>query len=55
MDVIPLDPSLVRGSHGRLPSRPREGPLLISSSGRQRVSRLKMTEVPALIEATIFD
>ncbi len=55
MDVIPLDPSLVRGSHGRLPSRPREGPVLISSSGKQRVSRLKMTEVPALIEATIFD
>jgi len=31
MDVIPLDPSLVRGSHGRLAENPREAPVLISS------------------------
>jgi predicted AlkP superfamily pyrophosphatase or phosphodiesterase len=31
MDVIPLDPSLVRGSHGRLTEDPSNGPLLISS------------------------
>jgi predicted AlkP superfamily pyrophosphatase or phosphodiesterase len=31
MDVIPLDASLVKGSHGRLTDDPRDGPLLISS------------------------
>ena len=31
MDVIPLDASLVRGSHGRLPETPAAGPVLISS------------------------
>jgi predicted AlkP superfamily pyrophosphatase or phosphodiesterase len=33
MDVIPLDASLVRGSHGRLASSPAEGPLLITGHG----------------------
>ena len=31
MDVIPLDPALVKGSHGRLPEREADGPLVISS------------------------
>jgi predicted AlkP superfamily pyrophosphatase or phosphodiesterase len=31
MDVVPLDPSLVRGSHGRPTARADDGPLLISS------------------------
>jgi predicted AlkP superfamily pyrophosphatase or phosphodiesterase len=31
MDVIALDASLVRGSHGRLTDRPEQGPLFISS------------------------
>ena len=31
LDVIPLDASLVRGSHGRLPESADDGPLLISS------------------------
>ncbi len=30
MDVIPLDASLVRGSHGCIPPSPTEGPLLIT-------------------------
>ncbi|MGF1479803.1 MAG: alkaline phosphatase family protein [Cyanophyceae cyanobacterium] len=30
LDVIPLDASLVRGSHGCLPQSPAEGPLLIT-------------------------
>jgi predicted AlkP superfamily pyrophosphatase or phosphodiesterase len=30
MDVIPLDASLVKGSHGRIPDDPRKGPLLIT-------------------------
>jgi hypothetical protein len=31
MDVIPLDASLVRGSHGRCPENKNEWPVLISS------------------------
>lgn len=31
MDVIPLDESLVKGSHGRPPDDPDQGPLLITS------------------------
>lgn len=31
MDVIPLDATLVKGSHGRLTEDPKAGPLLISS------------------------
>jgi predicted AlkP superfamily pyrophosphatase or phosphodiesterase len=31
MAVVPLDPSCVRGSHGRLPDDPAEGPVLLCS------------------------
>ena len=31
MDVIPRDPGLVRGSHGRTPLDPRDGPVWLSS------------------------
>ena len=54
MDVIPLDSSVVRGSHGRLPDRPGEGPVLISSSRKERRAKLAMTEVSDLILETIF-
>jgi predicted AlkP superfamily pyrophosphatase or phosphodiesterase len=54
MDVIPLDASLVRGSHGRLPERPADGPLLISSSRRAAASKLAMTQVAGVILETIF-
>lgn len=32
MAVVPLDPSPIRGSHGRLPDREEEGPMLICSA-----------------------
>jgi predicted AlkP superfamily pyrophosphatase or phosphodiesterase len=32
MDIIPLDATLVKGSHGRQPATPGEGPLLMSRS-----------------------
>jgi predicted AlkP superfamily pyrophosphatase or phosphodiesterase len=54
MDVIPLDTSLVRGSHGRLPDDPRDGPVLISSSKAGMCSRLPAAAVPDLILETIF-
>ena len=31
MDVVPLDPSLVKGSHGRVLDDPAHGPIVISS------------------------
>ncbi|MGH9339224.1 MAG: nucleotide pyrophosphatase/phosphodiesterase family protein [Acidobacteriota bacterium] len=31
MDVIPLDSSLVKGSHGRITAHPKQGPVFISS------------------------
>jgi hypothetical protein len=31
LDVIPLDPALVRGSHGRITDAPEDGPLFITS------------------------
>ena len=55
LDVIPLRPELVRGSHGRLPTHSSQGPLLISSSRRQERASLHMTEVADLILDTVFD
>ena len=31
MDVIPLNPELIRGSHGRLPATPERGPVYLST------------------------
>ncbi|MHC4390023.1 MAG: alkaline phosphatase family protein [Planctomycetota bacterium] len=47
MDVVPTDASLVRGSHGRLPSSPAEGPVLIVSDpdAMRPGPALPMTEV----------
>ncbi|NOT31231.1 MAG: alkaline phosphatase family protein [Planctomycetes bacterium] len=36
MDVIPLDATLVKGSHGRLPDDPRDGPVFLSSAPFER-------------------
>jgi hypothetical protein len=41
MSVVPLDPRWVRGSHGRLPEDPEDGPLLLTSDaglGRETVA-----------------
>lgn len=48
MDIIPLDASLVKGSHGRYPDNPADGPLLITK---------KQTALPAqTIQATqVYD
>jgi predicted AlkP superfamily pyrophosphatase or phosphodiesterase len=52
MDVIGLDASIVRGSHGRLPARGREecdGPVLISSSRAVERDTIPMTAVKDLL------
>ena len=36
MDVIPLDATLVRGSHGRLPDDLRDGPVFLASTSFER-------------------
>jgi predicted AlkP superfamily pyrophosphatase or phosphodiesterase len=37
MDVVPLDPRWVKGSHGRLPDSPADGPVLLCSDPRPDV------------------
>lgn len=47
--VVPLDPAPVRGSHGRLPQRPEDGPLLLCSRPGEVFGTLAATEVKALL------
>jgi predicted AlkP superfamily pyrophosphatase or phosphodiesterase len=53
MDVIPLDASLVKGSHGRITDRPEDGPLAIADRadllGGRTVSALDVKQL--LLEA----
>jgi predicted AlkP superfamily pyrophosphatase or phosphodiesterase len=48
MDVIPLDSSLVKGSHGRLPRVPQDGPLAITR-------RAELLPAPTLQAREIHD
>ncbi len=45
MDVIPLDATLVRGSHGRLPEDDAEWPVYIGPGSSATVESLKSTDV----------
>lgn len=49
MDVIPLDPSLVRGSHGRPPATPEDGAVLISSAKDGARDSIPATDIQGLI------
>ncbi len=49
MNVVPLDPGCVRGSHGRLPADPADGPLLLCSEAAVRRERLGAHEVRDLL------
>jgi hypothetical protein len=54
-DVIPLDASLVRGSHGRITDRPEEGPLLIASRGDLLArDKVAATDVKSLLLNAVF-
>ena len=48
LDVIPLDPSLVGGTHGRLPEQASHGPLVISSNKSLARDRYDMVDIKAL-------
>ncbi|MBR0846380.1 alkaline phosphatase family protein [Bradyrhizobium diazoefficiens] len=55
MDVIPLDASLVRGSHGRLTESEADGPLVIASRPELlERERIAATDVKQLLLDTIF-
>ena len=55
MDVVPLDATLVRGSHGRLPDDPQEGPLVMSSAPELLASgAVDASEVKSLITSHVF-
>jgi predicted AlkP superfamily pyrophosphatase or phosphodiesterase len=55
MDVIPLDASLVKGSHGRVPGDPAAGPLVISSEpGLLPDGDLRATDVKPLVLDHLF-
>ena len=55
MDVIPLDATLVKGSHGRLTDDPQDGPLLMTSEPRLLDSgAISATDVYALLLDHIF-
>jgi hypothetical protein len=47
--VVPLDPSPVRGSHGRLPDDPRDGPVLLCSQPGAVPEHLAATEIRDLL------
>jgi predicted AlkP superfamily pyrophosphatase or phosphodiesterase len=45
MKVIGTDASIVRGSHGRLPDRPEDGPVFLCTDAAARRESLPMTDV----------
>jgi predicted AlkP superfamily pyrophosphatase or phosphodiesterase len=49
MDVIPIDASGVRGSHGRIPARDGEGPLVICSDPAFGRERMAATDIKQLV------
>ena len=55
MNVIPLDATLVRGSHGRMPASLDEGAVLISSERRSNAQPLAATAVRDVILDHLFN
>ncbi|PTH90241.1 alkaline phosphatase family protein [Streptomyces sp. A244] len=49
MKVVPLDPSRVRGSHGRLPDDPQDGPVLLCDDPAPARRTVAATEVKDLL------
>jgi hypothetical protein len=56
LDVIPLDASLVRGSHGRVTDRPEDGPVFMSSCPELLPEgAVDATAVKELLLSHVFD
>jgi predicted AlkP superfamily pyrophosphatase or phosphodiesterase len=49
MKVVPLDPRWVRGSHGRLPADPSDGPVVIASDASLRRETVAAADVHDLV------
>lgn len=49
LDVVPLDPRHVRGTHGRLPDDPDEGPVLLCDDPSVARDRFHATDVKGLL------
>lgn len=54
MDVIGLDASIVRGSHGRLTDLPEQGPVLLSNRPEKVPERVHATDVKDVVLAHVF-
>ncbi|HEX7859140.1 MAG TPA: nucleotide pyrophosphatase/phosphodiesterase family protein [Verrucomicrobiae bacterium] len=54
MDLIPIDATLVKGSHGRIPDDPREFPLLIASDALGSTSTIQSTDVYGVIKRAVL-
>jgi len=58
MDIIPLDATLVKGSHGRLTDRPEQGPLFITTHPEllgDRPGPVAATDFKQLVLDHVFD
>ncbi len=55
MDLIPLDASLVKGSHGRAPAQPETGPLFLSSEPGCLPARLGPTQVRQVLLSVLME
>jgi predicted AlkP superfamily pyrophosphatase or phosphodiesterase len=55
MDVIGLDASIVRGSHGRLTDRPEEGPVFLSNAPELVPESVAAIDVKAIVLRHLFD
>jgi hypothetical protein len=55
LEVIPLDASLVRGSHGRITDRAEDGPVFISSEKNAVRGVMEPTSVRDAMLAHLFD
>jgi predicted AlkP superfamily pyrophosphatase or phosphodiesterase len=55
MDVIPLDASLVKGAHGRIPESDLDKPLLVGNSSIIHSDRIQPTAVFELIKKAVLD
>jgi hypothetical protein len=55
MNVIPLDATLVRGSHGRLTDDPRKGPVFLSTEPQLVPDQVRATDVKDIVLGHVFD
>jgi hypothetical protein len=54
MDVVPLDATLVKGSHGRLPENKKDWPVFITSQSEMLPSSaVDSTEVSEILQRLI--